>query len=406
MALDLTALSKQVRQMSGTLALGVSNQKKRIAHMRTIYLNQSGKESMWADMVDQHSKANPWKLLARPTGERFDMVRDADPCPKEHAIVATDGSQIEMDRHGIAAYYLLNIGQVYLHYGSQPTARLSSLPSLHYEEDDLYLTEGNRRIAMEGNYLKVWRDIQELVSLNDLSKHYLDGSIAGVALIDGTLMRWAVAGFEQFVRDRFLGMYLRSLQDMLRRDTPVASYISRPRASEVVNTISLMNRTNGDADAFNEDDHMDRNVSAEDDQDDSTMPFGNGLVDADVFFELLYDGQRGPLFVSMSRVNVDSYGPHCIHFFYMRVGREMARVEVPQWVAQNPAMVDLVHSLVYDQCIRGQGYPVALARAHEQAVVRGSDRRAFLRMVEQSLLRAELSAHTSSKQEQKEVVRC
>jgi hypothetical protein len=52
--------------------------------------------------------------------------------------------------------------------------------------------------------------------------------------------------------------------------------------------------------------------------------------------------------------------------------------------------------------MKGQGYPVALARAHEQAIVRAADRRAFLSIVEGSLLRAELPASDSRKRESKE----
>ena len=104
----------------------------------------------------------------------------------------------------------------------------------------------------------------------------------------------------------------------------------------------------------------------------------------------------------MSRINVETYGPHLIHFFYMRVGREVARVEIPRWVAEDPAAVELVHTLIYDQCMKGQGYPTALARAHEQAIVRAADRRAFLGIVESTLLRAELPASSSRKRESKE----
>jgi hypothetical protein len=60
--------------------------------------------------------------------------------------------------------------------------------------------------------------------------------------------------------------------------------------------------------------------------------------------------------------------------------------------------------LIYDQCSKGQGYPVALARAHEQAIVRSADRRTFQRMVEGSLLRAELPATASLKRDSKEHV--
>jgi hypothetical protein len=101
-------------------------------------------------------------------------------------------------------------------------------------------------------------------------------------------------------------------------------------------------------------------------------------------------------------VNVESYGPHLIHFFYLRVGREIARIEVPRWVAEDRALLDRTHTLIYDQCMRGQGYPVALARAHEQAIVRAADRRAFMTIVEGSLLRAELPAESSRKRESKE----
>jgi NurA-like 5'-3' nuclease len=128
----------------------------------------------------------------------------------------------------------------------------------------------------------------------------------------------------------------------------------------------------------------------------------NGLVDADVLAQRLQVGQRGPLFASMSAINIKEYGAHRIYFFYLRVGRELARVELPQWVADDAQQIDLVHSLIYDQCVRGQGYPVALARAHEQAVIRTADRRAFERMVQSSLLRAELPASASSKRDSKE----
>ena len=130
-----------------------------------------------------------------------------------------------------------------------------------------------------------------------------------------------------------------------------------------------------------------------------------GLVDSDVIAAGLAEGQRGPLFISLSRINVERYGEHLIHFFHMRVGRELCRIEIPRWVAIEPAQVDRVHALVYDQCARGDGYPVAIARAHEQAIVRGADRKAFLGMVEGSLYRAEAANDVSAKKASKEFSR-
>jgi hypothetical protein len=78
---------------------------------------------------------------------------------------------------------------------------------------------------------------------------------------------------------------------------------------------------------------------------------------------------------------------------------------MPQWVAQCPEQVDLVHALVYDQAARGDGYPVALARAHEQAVVRSADRRTFQTMLEASLYRADAGVSASAKKDSKSFIR-
>jgi hypothetical protein len=213
-------------------------------------------------------------------------------------------------------------------------------------------------------------------------------------------VRWTLAGAEKFVQERFLQPYLDYFERMRLRGIPVASYISRPRAPEVAGTIRLMlcpdvNIAEG------------RGAKCAECSDAAAgrMPscfICQGLTDADILADMLGEGQRGPLFASMSRINIECYGPHLIHFFYMRVGREVARVEIPLWVAEDAAAVDLIHTLIYDQCMKGQGYPVVLARAHEQAIVRAADRRAFLTMVEGSLLRAELPATDSRKRESKE----
>jgi hypothetical protein len=399
MALDLSALSSQVRSMSRSLTRGPDTVLERIAQVRTIYLGYAGNENDMVTAVNLSRDANPWRALACPY-ERLDLVRDVPDLPAAYMVAATDGSQIERDRHGIADCYLINIGQVFLRYGYNPTARLSSYPTLFYLDDDLYLSNGARRVAIEGSYLNARRDVQELVALEELSNAVLDGSLPSLALLDGTLVRWTLAGAERFVQESFLRPYLDSLERLHQREVPVASYISRPRSTEVVGAIRLMYCP--DIDIGQEPSPRCNQCSDVAQGHTPSCSVCDGLTDADVLYGHLAEGQRGPLFISMSQVNMKNYGDHMIHFFYMRVGREMARVEMPQWVAYTPALVDLVHTLIYDQCSRGQGYPVALARAHEQAVVRASDRRAFLRMVEESLWQAEAPATMSSKQESKE----
>ena len=398
MGLDLSALSRQVRTMSGSLANEASDKQERQSLALGRYLEESADYALWAQAADLSRETAVW-LLARPV-EPLNVTYELPPRPDEYALVATDGSQIDVERHGMAACYVINIGRVFLRYGARPAAKLSSQPLLYYRDEDLYLSDGVRRIAIEGNYLSARRDVEEGVALAALADEFLKGDSPCAALQDGTLVRWTLAGAEKFVQERFLTPYLAYLDAMRERGIPVASYISRPRAPEVAGTIRLMlcpdvNLAQGRG----------AKCSACSDAAAGRTPSCHvcqGLTDADILADMLAEGQRGPLFISMSRINVESYGPHLIHFFYMRVGREVARVEIPRWVAENASMVDLVHTLIYDQCMKGQGYPVALARAHEQAIVRAADRRAFLGIVEGSLLRAELPASDSRKRESKE----
>lgn len=398
MPLDLSNLSKQIRAMSGSLAVEADAKQSRQQLALGRYLEEAAEHHKWAEAVNLSRETAAW-LFAQPT-EPLDMVVDLPFRPEAYALVATDGSQIDVERHGIAVCYVINIGRVFIRYGDQPMARLNAEPTLFYRDEDLYLSDGVRRIPIEGNYLSSRRDVEEGVALVGLADEFLDDSLPCIALQDGTLVRWTLANAERVVQDEFLTPYFEYLSAMQQRGIPVASYISRPRAPEVAGTIRLM---------FCPDVKVSEgrgatcsSCSAVAAGSEPPCAVCDGLTDAEILAEGLEEGQRGPIFVSMSRINVEKYGQHLIHFFYMRVGREVARVEIPRWVALDRAMVDRVHSLIYDQCMRGQGYPVVLARAHEQAIVRSADKKAFMSIVEGSLLRADLPASSSRKAESKQ----
>ncbi|MGQ9829742.1 MAG: DNA double-strand break repair nuclease NurA [Roseiflexus sp.] len=401
MPLDLTELSRQVRAMSNALQHNAPDLMQRRAQTRERYAQESPAYEMWAQAADLSRAGSAW-LLARPV-EPLTTTHDAPPCPAEYAVIATDGSHIDIDRHGAALCSVLNIGQVALRYGAHPSAKLSARPILCFREEDIYLTNGMHRILIEGNYLSAKRDVVEGVELVTLADTFLGDETRrppSLALQDGTLVRWTLANAEPFVRDHFLRPYMQALDALRARRIPVASYISRPRSPEVTGMIRLM---------FCPDVHVAEGRGAQcracSDVAAGRTPscfVCEGLSDADILADMLDEGQRGPLFVSLSRVNVEFYGDHLVHFFYMRVGQEIARIEIPRWVAEDAELCNRVHALVYDQCLKGQGYPVALTRAHEQAVIHATDRRAFERMVEHALQRAGLPATSSRKAEAKE----
>ena len=126
-----------------------------------------------------------------------------------------------------------------------------------------------------------------------------------------------------------------------------------------------------------------------------------GLLDRDLFSRLLAPGQRSALFSNRSSVVAKYYGANEINFFYIRLDGEIARIEIPHWVAEDEKLVGLVHSAVVDQCRRGLGYPVALSEAHEQAVVNVADREQFWELVGQILGEDGIFLESSAKSESK-----
>ena len=62
----------------------------------------------------------------------------------------------------------------------------------------------------------------------------------------------------------------------------------------------------------------------------------HGFTDRELYADSLAPGERSALFASRASVVRDHYGPHAVRFFYVNVGEEIARIEVPAWVADDP----------------------------------------------------------------------
>jgi hypothetical protein len=158
--------------------------------------------------------------------------------------------------------------------------------------------------------------------------------------------------------------------------TPVAGYISRPAARDVIGALRLT-------------------LCPDDCEHAAHSPCAEitHLSDAQLFARLLTQpGERSPVFGSTARSLPLYPEEQRTVFFYLNVGPEIARIEIPQWAADDPPMLDRVQVLCFDQAVKGQGYPVALAEAHERAVVRGPERDAFFHLVETSFIRENLPA--------------
>ena len=105
------------------------------------------------------------------------------------------------------------------------------------------------------------------------------------------------------------------------------------------------------------------------------------VLDTQIASTFLNQNFRSTIFYSNSKV-VDLYPEHlkpC--FVYLNIGKEIIRLEFPIWIVAKPECLDLICKIAIDQSIKGQGYPVVLSEAHEQAVIKGFDKDFFYQLI-------------------------
>ncbi len=386
MSLDLSRVVSQIGSMVARLKAGGKDRQKRLEQALTTLHNSSSN----LDDLRQKISSSKTTWLVAGLVDGLDRQYKMPPAIEEFTVIAADGSHIDIDRHKSTRCYLINIGGVVLKYGTNPEARLDSFPRLYFEDEDLVIpspTLKERDQLIEGQLLGIKRSVEECCQLAELAAELPSGG-STLALLDGTLILWGLEAYPEFVADFLLHKaFLPCLDALFKRQIPLASYISFPRSTDVVNVLRV-------AICPHEVANCDRYCSAKKERECDAVA---GVQDRELFSSLLDKGERSALFISPSKVVERHYGKHQVYFFYLRLDDEIARVEIPQWVATDESRLNLVHALVLDQCRRGQGYPVALSEAHEKAVVTGADREQLWRLVESSLVDEHMPTPTSAK---------
>ena len=306
--------------------------------------------------------------------------------PADWTAVSVDGSHIDVDRHLPLRCHLINLGGCAITYGKGLGCELFSEPALAVDDDDLYLrppdgASGETLIA--GPLLGALRTVWEVERLADAVES-LPHDRPTLALLDGTLAFWDLqrGQYPRYVADVLIGDRLSSALARLRaaatdrRPVAVAAYTSRPRTTEASGALRLMLCDQGDADC----NHL---CTARHSQSE-TCDGAAGFDDRELFEIMLEPGHRSPLYRSShlaARFALGlATGQEWSHFYYLNGGAEIARVEVPDWLAGDPELLALSHAMLVRQCQLGLGYPVAISEAHKQAVITGHDREEFRRM--------------------------
>ncbi|MFB6278869.1 MAG: DNA double-strand break repair nuclease NurA [Salinibacter sp.] len=313
--------------------------------------------------------------------------------PSPITVVATDGSQINPDRHVEPPFFLLNVGRVAFQYGTTEEPHLDSTPTLQFREP-LAARFDAPLDTIPSELVSALRDERELSQLLDVATTARVPERPLVALADGTLIRWMIRGMDDDrLEDELIARYTEHLEGFRDEGLALASYVSRPASTEVVN---LLRFVGGDLDA----------APPELAERVPPAPRLDGLLDRHVLGAVLDPGERSAVFGSASHIQGEYPTGTEIAFFYLKVpgtgGGELGRVEVPRWVADDAALLDRVHATVLRECRKGEGYPLALSEAHERAVVRASEREAFFRLMERRLRRAGLDPTGSRKRQSKQ----
>jgi len=296
--------------------------------------------------------------------------------PIEHpyTVLGVDGSQIYPDRHiSGAGCCLINVGGILIEYDAVSRVQTFSKPEVLLLEQ---LTAGDEQEAATPEMVDFTREARELATMLQQARGYRAqnssaSSTMPICLVDGSLIFWQLEGSSPAVKKRFLDAYLGVLDACYQERILVAGYISFPRSKELINLIKLglcrfkMANCIPCHSAY------------------TTFPCetADQWLDSQLVHAYVPPWHRTILFASSSKI-IKHYPSHLApHFLYLNVGKEVARVEIPRWIAYDETALTQTLSVIVDQVQKGQGFPVVLAEAHEQAVVKGSDREFFYHLI-------------------------
>ncbi len=413
--LDLTKLTRQMQGLSQHLTQEAAASRQRLELAQQHFLNACDRQE---EFVQKQEKWRDRILFASATPvEPLNTSIEIPVPPKVHTVIATDGSQIAPNHHEIAYCYLLNIGRVVLHYGQNKHPLLDSLPEIFYRPEDLYISR-QWGIKTE-EWMSYCRTVSEATVLAELAcsvvsknteisspptspnPHSLgvvgapsspSSRIPTLAMVDGSLIYWFLEQLPFDARDRILPPILQAWRQMRDAQIPLMGYLSASRNIEAMNFLRLLACPHPVPDCMSFCPNQLEKVPCK---------VFEPLRDTTLWTTQLQPGQRGPLWRSNARI-LDLYEDLQIYFCYVHVGAEIARIEIPAWVAENTSLFEESLGLMLAQVQKGYGYPVAIAEAHNQAVVRGGDKARFFALLERQMIKAGLrNVGTSYKEARK-----
>ncbi|MBK9211245.1 MAG: DNA double-strand break repair nuclease NurA [Anaerolineales bacterium] len=319
--------------------------------------------------VDSAKQADPNIRCAYPVNENLASSYPAPAPASDVTLIAADGSQINPDRHAAIQFCVVNVGAIQMRLNSGETPEIFTDTELLY--GDALLPNG---FPMSDGMVALKRDLDERTKLEKLSKG-LKGSV--VTFTDGPIELWGAKGEDANSYDEVVRKYLGVLSRLQERGVVTAGYVDKPSADLVIRLLEI--------------------AKADHEQIQKMKEFHplRGVSDRWLYGEhknpLLPPGHRSAVFGIQSSSEKKYTGVLSLHFFYLNVGTEghpwPVRVEIPKWVADDKTKLDLLHSVLVEQCrmMGSKPYPYLLHRAHETAVVKMEEKQQIEQMLSMEL---------------------
>ena len=320
----------------------------------------------------------PIALPLQPFTNKYKMSE----LENEFTVIGVDGSQIMPSQHEMLHCYLLNIGIVQINYGSKHEPILTSTPYFFHKREQLYPLIDRRRLHIDELYVALERNLLELEVLSKQALSAADLGSPVLALIDGSLVPWSLERMPPTYQSQYLARMSTILQIFKDRRLPLFGYISNSRSAEVINSMRILicpydfSHCKDNCRDLNEDDFPCSTISP--------------LTDRRLFLGVLPELSRTAVFLSGSKTSKMFASSLQTCFLYCNFGSEIARLECPRWLFEDQEIFELALGAVSAQVRRGAGYPVVLAEAHHQAVIKNADREQFFALLSKHYVAAGL----------------
>ncbi len=288
---------------------------------------------------------------------------------KEITVIGVDGSQIMPSQHEIFYCYLLNIGIVQIDYTGHTKPILTNIPYLFHKTEELYPLLDRRRLHVDELYVALERNLMELDTLSKQAIQARSEGMKVLALVDGSLLPWSLERMPLTYQTQYSQRMTAIFDNIKANGVSLFGYISNSRSAEVVNSMRILICPYDESNC--KDNCRDLN------EDNFPCSAISPLSDRQLFSIELPNSSRSAVFLSSSKMSKALPTELQMCFFYCNFAGDISRIECPRWLLEDKDNFDLSLAALFAQLHRGGGYPVVLAEAHHQAVIKNADREQF-----------------------------